>query len=68
MYAEVIFMADYKAMYYKLFNKVSDVICDLQEIQQLCEEMYIESEEENLTKFRLTNSKNNDEKTDKTTD
>ena len=46
MYAEVIFMADYKAMYYKLFNKVSDVICDLQEIQQICEEMYIESEEE----------------------
>ena len=61
-------MADYKTMYYKLFNKVSDVICDLQEIQQICEEMYIESEEENLTKFSLTNSKSNDEKTDKTTD
>ena len=61
-------MADYKAMYCKLFNKVSDVICDLQEIQQICEEMYIESEEENLTKFRLANSESNDEKTDKTTD
>ena len=61
-------MADYKAMYYKLFNKVSDVICDLQEIQQLCEEMYIETEEENLTKFRLANKENKDEKTDKTTD
>ena len=56
-------MADYKAMYYKLFNKVSDVICDLQDIQRICEEMYIESEGENLTKFRLTNSKNNDDKT-----
>ena len=60
-------MADYKAMYYKMFNKVSDVICDLQEIQQICEEMYIESEEENLAKFRLTNSESTDEKTDKTT-
>ena len=47
-------MADYKAIYYKLFNKVSDVICDLQKIQQICEEMYIESEEENFAKFRLT--------------
>ena len=53
-------MADYKAMYYKLFNKVSDVICDLQEIQQLCEEMYIETEEENLTKFRLAHKENED--------
>lgn len=35
-------MADYKSMYYKLFNKVTDVIGDLQEIQQLCEKMYIE--------------------------
>lgn len=61
-------MADYKAMYYKLFNKVSDVIGDLQEIQQLCEEMYIESEEKNLAKFRLSNSERGNEKTDKTTD
>ena len=60
-------MADYKAMYYKLFNKVSDVICDLQEIQQICEEMYIESEEKNLAKFRLANSESTDGKTDKTT-
>lgn len=61
-------MADYKAMYYKLFNKVSDVICDLQEIQQICEEMYIESEEENFAKFRLAISEIADEKNDKTTD
>ncbi len=37
-------MADYKEMYFKLFNKISDVIEDLQEIQNQAEEMYIEKE------------------------
>lgn len=60
-------MADYKTMYYKLFNKVSDVIGDLQEIQQICEEMYIKSEEENLTKFRLANRESEDGENYKTT-
>ena len=55
-------MADYKEMYYKLFNKVTDVINDLQEIQQLCEQLYIESEEETLTKFSVLKK---DDKSDK---
>jgi len=46
-------MADYKTMYYKLFNKITDAINDLQEIQQLCEQLYIESEEENLKNFEI---------------
>lgn len=37
-------MADYKEMYFKLFNKISDVIEVLQEIQNQAEEMYIEKE------------------------
>jgi len=52
-------MADYKTMYYKLFNKITDVINDLQEIQQLCEQLYVESEEDNLKNFEvLKNSEN----------
>lgn len=38
-------MADYKKMYYILFNKITDIIKDLQEVQQLTEEIYIEQEE-----------------------
>ena len=33
-------MADYKNMYYELFNKVTDVIEELKEIQCQMEEMY----------------------------
>lgn len=36
-------MADYKKMYFALFNKITDIIEDLQEIQQQTEEMFIES-------------------------
>ena len=46
-------MADYKAMYLKLFNEVTDTIEHLQKIQQECEEMYIKSEEENLAYFKI---------------
>ena len=38
-------MADYKKMYFELFNKITDVIEDLQEIQQKTEEMYMNSED-----------------------
>lgn len=34
-------MPDFPTMYTALFNKITDVIADLQEIQQLTEEMYI---------------------------
>ena len=33
-------MADYKEMYYQLFNKLSDVIEELKEIQCKMEDMY----------------------------
>ena len=38
-------MADYKKMYFTLFNKITDVIEDLQEIQLQTEEMFINSSE-----------------------
>lgn len=34
-------MPDYKEMYYALFNKITDVIEELKQIQQLTEEMYL---------------------------
>lgn len=39
-------MADYKEMYYQLFNEVSDVIEKLKEIQCKMEEMHAEICEE----------------------
>ena len=33
-------MADYKDMYYKMFNKLTDVIEELKELQCQMEEMY----------------------------
>ncbi|MGI5985560.1 MAG: hypothetical protein ACOX7O_06865 [Oscillospiraceae bacterium] len=38
-------MPDYKKMYYVLFNKITDVIGELQVAQQRTEEMYIVGEE-----------------------
>lgn len=38
-------MEDYKEMYFNLFNKITDVIAELQEIQQLTEEIYIDKQE-----------------------
>ena len=35
-------MADYKEMYYQLFNKLTDVIEELKEIQCKMEDMYTE--------------------------
>ena len=40
-------MPDYKKLYYELFNKVTDVIEELKQIQCQMEEMYISDTEEN---------------------
>ena len=37
-------MPDYKKLYFELFNKISDIIAELEEIQRKTEEMYMESE------------------------
>ncbi|MBN7772332.1 hypothetical protein [Clostridium aminobutyricum] len=39
-------MTDYKTMYTTLFNKISDIVNELQQIQKETEEMFISSEEE----------------------
>lgn len=45
-------MADYQQMYFKLFNKVTDVIEELQQIQRETEELYIKDSEPDLTVLR----------------
>ncbi len=44
-------MADYKKMYFELFNKITDVIEELKEIQQKTEEIYMDTdfEEDKVT-------------------
>ena len=36
-------MPEYKDLYYKLFNRITDIIEELKEIQVQVEEMYINS-------------------------
>ncbi|MGE4213457.1 MAG: hypothetical protein AB7E42_01605 [Anaerotignaceae bacterium] len=48
-------MTDYKKMYFLLFNKITDIIKDLQDIQQQAEEMYIVQEESSLRLVELSN-------------
>lgn len=43
-------MADYKNMYYLLYNKITDTIIELQEVQQQTEEIYT-SQEEKITEL-----------------
>jgi len=38
-------MADYKQLYYMLFNKLTDLSDEILKIQQLAEELYMESKE-----------------------
>ena len=41
-------MADYKKMYYHLFNKITDMIGDLQEVQKQAEELYLEQNDDTV--------------------
>ena len=43
--AEVVFMADYKEMYYALLRATEKAINELTAAQQKCEDMFIESNE-----------------------
>ena len=37
-------MTDYKELYHLLFNKITDIIEDLQGIQLIAEQMYVDSD------------------------
>ena len=42
-------MQDYKDMYYLLFNKITDITNELQEVQRLAEEIFIMQSETDVT-------------------
>jgi len=54
-------MPDYQKMYTTLFNKITDVIGDLQKVQQICEDIYIDSSPR-LGIVEKYPQKNNDDK------
>lgn len=39
-------MADYKQMYYKLFNKLTDIAEEIKQIQADVEDLFLESDDE----------------------
>jgi len=39
-------------MYFELFNKITDVIIELQEVQRKTEEMYLNSEEPQIIELK----------------
>lgn len=51
-------MSNYRAMYYKLFNAMTDAIQILQQAQQAAEEIYISSEEYDIEQAEEKGSKN----------
>lgn len=42
-------MADYRKMYLMLFNKITDVIGELEEIQQMTEKIYMDEGAPHIT-------------------
>lgn len=41
-------MTDYKQMYFKLFNKLSDIAEEIKKIQTEAEDLFLESEDETM--------------------
>ena len=52
-------MADFKSMYFRLFDKVTDAVNILQSAQQEGEDAYTESDDENIIKL-FNNERNED--------
>lgn len=50
-------MPDYQKMYHVLFNKITDVIGELQSIQRQTEEIYISGEEQIIELSIVENEK-----------
>lgn len=50
-------MANYKKMYHLLFNKITDIIGELQELQQQAEKIYMEQDDQIINLTLLKNEK-----------
>ena len=50
-------MDDYKGIYYKLFNRITDIINELKVVQQETEEMFLSQKQTpHVTKINTTNN------------
>ena len=57
-----VIMPDYKGMYYILFNKITDTVNQLTQVQQEVEEMYINCQSNNIQIIndnKISNKKSN---------
>ncbi len=54
-------MADYKRMYAILFNKITQILEELEEIQRQTEEIYIESSESESKELDKSQTNDSDE-------
>ena len=52
-------MADYKALYHKLYNRITDVIAELQQVQQEAETLYTEACDTEITMLESKNETDN---------
>ena len=50
-------MANYRKLYYLLFNKLTDIIAELQTVQQEAEELYINGDEAPIELYRAEDKK-----------
>lgn len=58
-------MINYSEMYHILFNKITDIIEELQEIQRQTEEMYIQSQKCDMVSLKVYDSNQNKPLADK---
>ena len=49
-------MVDYKSVYYKMFNKITDIIEELKILQIETEEIFIESAEDDANEYEKKES------------
>lgn len=52
-------MDNYKKMHFHLFNKITTIMNDLQEVQQQVEEMYTKQQEPTIKVIHLPQKENN---------
>lgn len=55
-------MSDYEKMYSVLFNKITDIVEELEEVQQVTEEMFIKQNADGKVLFANKSKKEHDNK------
>ena len=55
-------MPDYRELYHKLFNQMTNTISDLQKAQQECEDIYLASKPSTIVQMKSSNSSKTQDK------